>query len=42
MERHHIDEQHAFALLREQARNTGKKLVDIARSIIDGHALSAR
>jgi response regulator NasT len=39
MERHHIDEQHAFALLREQARNSGKKLVDIAQSIIDGHAL---
>jgi AmiR/NasT family two-component response regulator len=39
MERHHIDEQHAFALLREQARNSGKKLVEIAQAITDGHAL---
>jgi AmiR/NasT family two-component response regulator len=39
MERHHIDEQRAFALLREQARNSGKKLVDIAQAITDGYAL---
>jgi response regulator NasT len=39
MERHHIDEQHAFALLREQARNSGRKLVDIAQAITDGYAL---
>jgi len=39
MERHHIDEQHAFALLREQARKSGKKLVDIAQAITDGYAL---
>ncbi|MDX6568035.1 MAG: two-component system, response regulator PdtaR [Gaiellales bacterium] len=39
MERHHIDEQQAFALLREQARKSGKKLVDIAQAITDGYAL---
>jgi response regulator NasT len=39
MERHHIDEQCAFERLREQARNSGKKLVDIAQAITDGHAL---
>jgi response regulator NasT len=39
MERHQIDEQHAFALLREHARSTGKKLVDVAQAITDGHAL---
>jgi AmiR/NasT family two-component response regulator len=39
MERHHIDEQGAFAMLREQARNSGKKLVEIAQAITDGHAL---
>ncbi len=39
MERHHIDEQQAFALLREQARRSGKKLVDIAQAITDGYAL---
>jgi AmiR/NasT family two-component response regulator len=39
MERHQIDEQHAFALLREHARGTGKKLVDVAQAITDGYAL---
>lgn len=39
MERHQIDEQHAFALLRDQARHSGRKLVDIAQAIVDGHAL---
>lgn len=39
MERHQIDEQHAFALLREHARSTGKKLVDVAQAITDGYAL---
>jgi AmiR/NasT family two-component response regulator len=39
MERHQVDEQAAFALLRDQARHSGRKLVDIAQAIVDGHAL---
>jgi response regulator NasT len=42
MERHQIDEQHAFALLRDQARHSGRKLVDIAQAVVDGHALLPR
>jgi AmiR/NasT family two-component response regulator len=42
MERHQIDEQKAFALLRDQARHSGRKLVDIAQAIVDGHALLPR
>ena len=39
MERHRMDEKDAFALLREQARRSGRKLVDIAQAVIDGHRL---
>jgi AmiR/NasT family two-component response regulator len=39
MERHRVDEQHAFALLREQSRGSGRKLIDIAIAVTDGHAL---
>jgi AmiR/NasT family two-component response regulator len=39
MERHQVDEQQAFALLRDQARHNGRKLVDVAQAIVDGHAL---
>ena len=33
MERHGIDEQRAFELLREQARRTSKKVVDVAEAV---------
>ena len=39
MERHHIDEHAAFELLRDQSRRTGRKLVDVALAVLDGHAL---
>ncbi len=39
MERHRIDEQRAFELLRGQARNTGRKLVDVAESVVEGYLL---
>ena len=39
MERHRIDEAHAFALLRDQSRSSGRKLIEIAQSIADGYAL---
>jgi response regulator NasT len=39
MERHSLDEDAAFALLRDQARRTNRKLVDLATAVVDGHAL---
>jgi hypothetical protein len=39
MERHQIDEQQAFALLRDHARRSGRKLVDVAQAILDGFLL---
>ncbi len=39
MERHRIDEQTAFELLRSQARNTGRKLVDVAEAVVEGYLL---
>jgi AmiR/NasT family two-component response regulator len=39
MERHSVDETTAFEMLREHARSTNRKLVDIAAAVVDGHAL---
>jgi AmiR/NasT family two-component response regulator len=39
MERHSIDEQRAFHLLREQARRTNRKMVDVAGSVLESHRL---
>jgi AmiR/NasT family two-component response regulator len=39
MERHRVDEEHAFALLRGQSRSSGRKLIDIATAVVDGHSL---
>jgi response regulator NasT len=39
MERHGVDEQRAFELLRAQSRNTGRKLVEVAASVVEGHLL---
>jgi AmiR/NasT family two-component response regulator len=39
MERHSIDEPAAFGLLREHARSTNRKLVDVASAVVDGHRL---
>ncbi len=39
MERHSVDETTAFNMLREHARATNRKLVDIAAAVVDGHAL---
>lgn len=36
MERHSVDEERAFQMIREHARGTKTKLVDIAQSIVDG------
>jgi AmiR/NasT family two-component response regulator len=42
MERHAIDERRSFELLREHARSSGRRVVDVAQSVLDGHALLPR
>jgi AmiR/NasT family two-component response regulator len=39
MERHGIDEQHAFQMLRDHARRTNGKVVDLAEAMLATHAL---
>jgi AmiR/NasT family two-component response regulator len=39
MERHSIDEEGAFAMLRDQARASNCKVVDVATAVVDGHLL---
>jgi AmiR/NasT family two-component response regulator len=42
MERHSVDEPAAFEMLREHARTTNRKLVDVASAVVDGHRLLPR
>src|SRR3954451_20236600 len=39
MERHKIDEREAFEMLRDQSRRSGRKLIDIAMAVLEGHLL---
>jgi AmiR/NasT family two-component response regulator len=39
MERHAIDEDTAFAMLRERSRADNRKLIDLAAAVVDGHRL---
>jgi response regulator NasT len=39
MERHSVGEAEAFQRLREHARAGGRRVVDVAQSVLDGHAL---
>lgn len=39
MERHAIDEDTAFEMLRKQSRTANRKLVDLAAAVVDGHRL---
>jgi response regulator NasT len=39
MARHRIDEQQAFEMLRDQSRRTGRKLIDVARALLEAHLL---
>jgi response regulator NasT len=39
MERHSIDEQGAFEMLRERSRIDNRKLIDLAAAVVDGHRL---
>jgi AmiR/NasT family two-component response regulator len=42
MERHGVDEREAFELLREQARSSSRRVVQVSQSVLDGHALLPR
>ena len=39
MERHSIDEHAAFELLREHARSSNRRVLDVAHAVVDGHGL---
>ena len=39
MERHSIDEDAAFEMLRERSRVDNRKLIDLAAAVVDGHRL---
>jgi response regulator NasT len=39
MERHSVDETAAFELLRDHARSSNRRVLDVARAVIDGHGL---
>jgi AmiR/NasT family two-component response regulator len=39
MERHKIRGDDAFSLLREEARSSNRRVVDVARAVVGGHAL---
>lgn len=39
MERHGVDEQHAFEMLRDHARSTNRKIVDVAESVLASYRL---
>ena len=39
MERHLIDEEPAFEMLRERSRIDNRKLIDLATAVVDGHRL---
>jgi AmiR/NasT family two-component response regulator len=42
MERHSIDEDSAFEMLRERSRTANRRLVDLAAAVVDGHSLLPR
>jgi AmiR/NasT family two-component response regulator len=42
MERHGVGERAAFELLREHARRTGRAVVALSQSVIEGHGLLPR
>jgi AmiR/NasT family two-component response regulator len=39
MERHGVDEQEAFSLLREESRRTNRKIIDVAEAVVASHRL---
>jgi len=39
MERHSVSDREAFELLRDHARTTNRRVIEVAQSVLDGHAL---
>jgi AmiR/NasT family two-component response regulator len=39
MERHGLDEQAAFSMLRDQARRSNRKLIDVADGVVTSHSM---
>ena len=39
MERHSVSERDAFELMRDQARASGRRVFEVAQSVLEGHAL---
>ena len=39
MERHGVGDHEAFDMLRDHARSSGRRVVEVAQSVLDGHAL---
>jgi AmiR/NasT family two-component response regulator len=42
MERHSIDEDNAFQMLRGESRAANRRLIDLAHAVVDGHRLLPR
>jgi AmiR/NasT family two-component response regulator len=42
MERHSVDEREAFELLRDQARSGGRRVLEVAQAVLEGHSLLPR
>jgi response regulator NasT len=42
MERHAIDDRAAFALLRDHSRSRGRRVIDVAAAVVEGHPLLPR
>jgi AmiR/NasT family two-component response regulator len=42
MERHSVDAESAFELMRTHSRDTNRKLIDVANAVVDGHGLLPR
>jgi response regulator NasT len=42
MERHGVDDRGAFELLRDHARSSSRRVVDVSQAVLDGHALLPR
>ena len=39
MERHSVGERQAFELLRDHSRTSGRRVLEVAQAVLDGHAL---
>jgi AmiR/NasT family two-component response regulator len=39
MERHGVDERQAFELLRQQARRSNRRVIELSHAVSEGHSL---